>query len=163
MFLGVRPCPHVWVVGERRQRRWLCNQYRCLLFFYWKNYSTWLFLWSSVFVFNRSADLMISQNPHARHDRWWSRRRPSALRSQVLWSQKIIFCIFRKQLFSKSIRKRNCEGMGSAIPIKLPESTFPHLGESVVSGRILLCRVLSSGQCVKRPFWSFSPSMITDF
>ena len=129
MFLGVRPCPHVWVVGERRQRRRLCNQYRCLLFFYWKNYSTWLFLWSSVLVFNRSADLMISQNPHARHDRWWSRRRPSALRYRNCGAKNLFFSVSEIFGFRKLWGKQNAREWGAQSPSSCQKAHFPILGK----------------------------------
>ena len=48
---------------------------------------------------------------------------------QELWSQKYIFCSFQNLPISKTVRKVNDEGMGSAIPIKLLESTFLHFGK----------------------------------
>ena len=163
MFLGVRPFPQVWIVGGRRRRRWLCNQYRCLLFFYWKIYSSWPFLWSSVLDFQQVC--WFNDFSKSSCQAWPMMVLEEAFSAAVqeLWSQKYIFCSFQNLPISKTGRKVNDEGMGSAIPIKLPENGFPHFGESVVSWRILRWRVLSPGQCVKWPFWSFSPSMITDF
>jgi hypothetical protein len=63
------------------------------------------------------------------------------------------FLHFLKSAVFEKCRKRNCEGMGSAIPIKLPENAFSRFGESVVSRRILrfLSRILRAKKKMVAP------------